>query len=132
MSSLNQPLHVPLMDEDHAVLDAFLDNATQAQDADLPKLFDDIRREVALHFAREEQLMRKHDVPVYDCHVELHAALLEQVDLGRRFVEAGDMAGLRIHLSSALPHLISQHIATADSVSAGFIRGDHSAFACAG
>ena len=132
MLHLPQSLNVPLMDEDHAVLDAFLDNANHAQDADLPQLFEDIRREIALHFAREEQLMQKHDVPVYACHVELHAALLEQADLGRGFIEAGDMASLRIHLGSALPHLISQHIATADTVSAGFIRGDHSAFARAG
>lgn len=131
MSQPQNPLGVPLMDEDHARLEALFDAAATLDDARLPTAFTEIRVELAAHLAREEKLMQAHDVPVLPCHIELHQALQAQTDAGQRFVDSGDMAGLRIHLTSAVPHLVAQHVASADTVSAGFIKGDMSAFSCA-
>ena len=131
MSQPQNPLGVPLMDEDHARLEAMFEAAATMDEARLPAAFAEIRDELAAHLAREEKLMQAHDVPVLPCHVELHQALMAQAEAGRRLVETGDAASLRIHLASALPHLVAQHVATADTVSAGFIKGDMSAFTCA-
>jgi len=131
MSQPQNPLGVPLMDEDHARLEDMFEAAATMDDAGLPAAFVEIRNELAAHLAREEKLMQAHDVPVLPCHVELHQALMTQAEAGQRLVDSGDLAGLRIHLASALPHLVAQHVATADTVSAGFIKGDMSGFACA-
>lgn len=132
MPQPNNPLGVPLMDEDHARLEALFAAAANLEDAGLPSALEEIRAELAAHFAREEKLMQTHQVPVLPCHIELHQALLDQAAAGTGFVERADMVGLRVHLAGALAHLVEQHVATADTVSAAFIKGDMSGFACAG
>lgn len=134
MNSLSpmKPLGVELMDADHARLDRLFDAVAHAGDDMLAVLFEEMRDEIAAHFAREEAMMHACAVPVLPCHAEMHEKLLAQFDAGRRFVEADDFIGLRIHLGSAAPHLVAHHVETADTVAAGFITGDLSAFTCAG
>jgi len=131
MLSNLKPLGIDLMDEDHARIDSLFGAVAAAGDDLLVTLFDELRDEIAAHFAREEAMMQARDIPVLPCHVEMHQTLLAQFDAGRQFVEKEDFIGLRIHLGSAAPHLVAHHVETADTVAAGFIKGDPSAFTCA-
>jgi hemerythrin len=115
-------LGVPLMDKDHAHLDALLLRASQAGEAALPELLMEIEAETRAHFSREEELMRSAGVPVLHCHMGQHAHLLSQFDRGREAAARGDGAGLRRFLCADLPELFRDHVGTVDRVTAGFLQ----------
>jgi hemerythrin len=115
-------LGVPLMDKDHAHLDAMLLRASQAGEAALPELLMEIEAETRAHFSREEELMRSARVPVLHCHIGQHAHLLSQFDQGREAAARGDTARLRRFLCADLPELFRDHVGTVDRVTAGFLQ----------
>ena len=115
------PLGIPLMDEDHAALEALFADVATTADADLATLARTIVTEVTAHFGREEQLMEKAQVPILNCHRAQHAALLsEAAELLRA---ATTSEALRLVLGLHLPQLVEGHVASVDRVSSEFLRG---------
>ncbi|MBX3524689.1 MAG: hemerythrin family protein [Rhodoblastus sp.] len=110
------------MDEDHARLEQAIAQAADAPEADLPALHEAIARELAAHFAREEDLMRTHDFPGLHCHLAQHKLLLEEA---RRPV-AGGGGALRRRIAVYIAQLVESHVLTLDSITAAFIRGEFS------
>ena len=108
------------MDEDHARLEQAIAQAADAPEADLPALHEAIARELAAHFAREEDLMRTHDFPGLHCHLAQHKLLLEEA---RRPVAGGGDA-LRRRIAVYIAQLVESHVLTLDSITAAFIRGE--------
>jgi hemerythrin-like metal-binding protein len=125
--AMSQPelvLGVPLMDEDHARLEALFASIAGTPDNGLPALFDAAEAETKAHFEREEQLMRAADFPVLFCHVAQHKMILAEFENGRRAKDASDTAELRRFLTRTLPGLVSAHVASVDRVTAGFLKGE--------
>lgn len=116
------PLGVPLMDDDHASIEAMLATAADAPDDCLQGQLWACRTEIAAHFRREEALMRERGVPVLACHVAQHARLIEDIDSVLAAPALPDR--LRTYLARDLPNLVMAHIASVDQVSARFINGD--------
>jgi hemerythrin len=115
-------LGVPLMDKDHAHLDAMLLRASQAGEAALPELLMEIEAETRAHFGREEELMRSVGVPILHCHIGQHENFLSQFDQGREAAARGDGAGLRRFICVVLPELFREHVGTVDRITAGFLQ----------
>jgi hemerythrin-like metal-binding protein len=115
-------LGVPLMDRDHAAIERMFDEARQTPDANVLAHFDALSEVIADHFAREERAMTEARVPVLLCHLELHAQLLREVELIRAEIVARGAAAARNLVDSVLPELVANHVATADTVSARFLR----------
>ena len=119
---MNPILGVPLMDGDHATLERMLVEAGEKPDSDLLSAFDAIAREIRDHFAREERAMTEARVPVLMCHLELHARILRDVEMMRAEIVAHGPARARDLIEAVLPQLIADHVASADAVSATFLR----------
>ena len=117
-------LGVELMDEDHARLEALLEHAAQAADADLPGLFAQAEAETRAHFEREEKLMQSAGLPVFHCHAAQHRLLLAEFDRARISAISGDTASLRHFLIYALPEMLTAHIDSVDRVTASFLRNE--------
>jgi hemerythrin-like metal-binding protein len=115
-------LGVPLMDCDHAAIEHMLVEAKEKPYSELLDHFDAIAQELRDHFAREERAMTEARVPVLLCHLELHAQILSEVGALRREIVARDAASARELIDAVLPSLIANHVATADTVSARFLR----------
>jgi hemerythrin len=115
-------LGVPLMDRDHAAIERLFGDVATTPDESLPDLFEAIARELAEHFAREEAVMTEARVPILLCHLELHAQLLREVERMRDEIASRGGAGAREILGAMLPQLVANHVATADTVSASFLR----------
>ena len=123
MNAPQIPLGVPLMDEDHARLEALFETASSLPDAELGAFLARVRDELAQHFAREEELMRQHDAPVLHCHIAQHHMLLTEVDMaGTR--AAGDVSAQRRLLTRDLPALVLSHVASVDQVTSRFLGGN--------
>ena len=89
------------MDEDHARLEQAIEQAAEAPEAELPALHADLARELAAHFAREEDLMRVHDFPGLHCHMAQHRLIVEEA---RRPVAGGAISPAgAVSLSPAAP-----------------------------
>ena len=116
-------LGVPLMDDDHAHLESLFGCVDAVADERLPEFLETVRSEVAAHFAREEELMRDRDVPVYDCHVAQHRLLLSELDTARASAPSTRPAQLREFLSYVGPNLVMSHVASVDRVTAAFLQG---------
>lgn len=114
------PLGLPEMDHDHARIEALLAEAPQTPDSGLPSLLARVAKEVAGHFACEEEYLRMRDYPGMFCHAAQHRILLE--DLTRASRDAGD--DLRRQLETVIPQLVLSHIATMDRMAAQFISGE--------
>ena len=124
MTSPSLVLHVPLMDQDHARIEALLAQVPGAADQDLPRLLREIEVETVGHFDREEALMRLEGVPVLHCHIAQHRIILSALAEGHRAIEMGDMPALRRFLSVELAGAITAHIGSADRVTASFLKGE--------
>lgn len=124
-------LSVPLMDEDHARLEALLNTVDSAADAALAGLFTDIERETREHFAREEDLMQRVGVPIYHCHVAQHRLLLDAFARGHAAIASGNTTLLRIFLTHEFPVILDTHIDSVDRVTASLMSGEMPAEAVA-
>lgn len=118
----NLPLGVPLMDADHAILEAMFERVPVTRDDELPALFMQIEAEVIAHFAREEQLMAEHDAPVAHCHHTQHALLLAEFSRARSVATGEDAEALRLVLAQ-LEEFVAGHVASVDRVTAQFLGG---------
>ena len=116
-------LGVPLLDRDHAALERMFADVKATPDEGLPALFAAIARELSEHFAREEAAMTEARVPLLLPHLELHAQILREVEKMRDELASRGAEGARELMGAILPQLIDDHIATADSASAAFLRG---------
>jgi hemerythrin-like metal-binding protein len=116
-------LGIAFIDRDHREIDAMFARVADTPDVALPRLLDEIARELAAHFAREEAALIEARIPVLLPHIELHAQLLREVDRMRRAVAAND-PDVRGLIAECLPRLVAEHIATADAISAAFCCGD--------
>ncbi len=116
-------LGVPFMDRDHAAIERMFAKVATTPDEGLPSLFEAVARELVEHFAREEAAMTEARVPVLLRHLELHAQLLREVEKMRDEIASRGVEGVRQLLGAMLPQLVANHIATADTVSAPFLRG---------
>lgn len=115
-------LGVPLMDRDHETLDRLFARASETEDAGLPDALEAIATELGAHFAREEALMTEARVPILLCHLELHAQLLREVEKMRDVISSLDTDTARQMVRVILPGLVANHVATADTASASFLR----------
>jgi len=116
------PLGVPLMDEDHARIEALLDGVSALPDADLPAFGARLHRALAEHFAAEEKLMQARNAPILECHIAQHRMLLAEVAAGVERAGA-DADALRRHLGRDVSALVLAHVASVDQVAARFLAG---------
>jgi hemerythrin-like metal-binding protein len=112
-------LDVPLMDGDHAVIEAMFERVETTDDADLAALLAEIDAEVIAHFAREEVLIDAREVPVANCHKAQHRILLGEFARARTATDGGD---LRRWLA-VLAELVAGHVGSVDRVTAQFLGG---------
>lgn len=126
MTRPNSVLGVPLMDEDHARLEALFDRTAETPDAGLPALLAEVEAETRAHFAREETLMQSAGVPVFHCHAAQHRLLLAEFARPYDAVSRGDMESLRRFLGDTLPEMIAAHVNSVDHVTASFLNGETS------
>ncbi len=115
-------LDVPLMDGDHAAIEAMIVGFAEKPDAELRDGFEAIAEAIRAHFAREEDAMTEARVPILHCHLELHAQFLREVEAMRAEIAARGPAVARDLVGAVLPHMLANHIGTADTVSARFLR----------
>jgi hemerythrin len=127
MTSRNPVLGVPLMDEDHARLEALFERVAETADAGLRALLAEAEAETRAHFDREETLMQSADVPAYHCHMAQHKQLLAEFTAAHYAAENGDMTGLRSFLGRILPVLVEAHVDSVDRVTASFLKSEANA-----
>lgn len=116
-------LGVSRMDDDHAVIEALFAQAPSIPDSGLPDYFQAVRQELEDHFAREEALMRQHQVPVLFCHIAQHRHILDTLGATEERLEAGAWQDVRRFLTHELPGIVLAHVASVDRLSANFILG---------
>ena len=118
------PLGVPVMDEDHAILETLFATAPTTENGGLSDLFETIAAEIRDHFDREETVMERAQVPILHCHKLQHAALLAEVaTMRQRLAEAEP--GMKRHLIGfVLARLVADHIASIDQISSTFLLRD--------
>jgi hemerythrin len=123
MATRPEHLGVPEMDTEHLEIAALFDSFAGLGDADLSDALD--RADMALrdHFAHEEALMERHQVPVLFCHIAQHKKLLAEFDAARADASRADWPALRRRLTVILPELILGHVASVDRVTSMWILG---------
>jgi hemerythrin len=115
------PLGVPVMDADHAALAKLFDRVPSTQVEALMGLFEIIASEIRDHFAREEAVMEKAQVPVLHCHKTQHAALLVEVDAMRSRLPQDTPAMQRHLIGFVLARHVADHVAGVDQISSTFL-----------
>lgn len=117
-------LGVPEMDADHLeIAELFGRNAASGDEA-LPRVLDETEEAIRAHFAREEELMARHDVPVLFCHIAQHKKLMAEFTEARADLRDGRIDALRFRLKVLLPELVLAHVASVDRVTSMWIRGE--------
>jgi hemerythrin-like metal-binding protein len=114
-------LCVEMMDQDHLRIEKMSDAASQAPDEGLPVLYRDIAKELAAHFAREEDFLRKKRFPGLNCHLAQHNVLLSEMAHGEPPKSAG--AELRQRMLFVMSQLVLSHVTTTDRMAAAFLKG---------
>lgn len=120
-------LDVPLMDDDHARLEALFGRLPATADADLPALLAEVEAETRAHFEREEGLMQAADVPVFFCHVAQHKIIMAEFAKAHDAMARNDLGALRQFIGVTLAGLVEAHIDSVDRVTAGFLKGEFAA-----
>lgn len=107
------------MDDVHEEFAQLLNAASDSADGQLPKALNDLVVHLESHFGAEDELMRLHEFPPRDCHIEEHAAVLksahevmgmlradEGIVVARSFIRslASWFPGHSDYLDSALAH----------------------------
>ena len=96
--------------------------ASQAPDEDLPVLYRDIAKELAAHFAREEDFLRERQFPGLNCHLAQHNVLLAEMAHGEPPKSAD--GELRRRMLFVMPQLVLSHVTTMDRMAAAFLKGE--------
>ncbi|MGO8911671.1 MAG: bacteriohemerythrin [Bradyrhizobium sp.] len=115
-------LGVEVMDQDHLRIERMFEAASCAPDMDLPALYRDVVKELAAHFAREEDFLREKDFPGLYCHLAQHNVLLAEMAHGEGPKSAG--GDLRRRMQFILPQLVLSHVTTMDRMAAAFLKGE--------
>jgi hemerythrin-like metal-binding protein len=115
-------LGVEMMDQDHLRIEKMFEAASHAPDEDLPVLYRDIAKELAAHFAREEDFLREKQFPGLNCHLAQHNVLLAEMAHGVPPKSAG--AELRRRMLFVMPQLVLSHVTTMDRMAAAFLKGE--------
>ena len=115
-------LGVEMMDQDHLRIEKMFEAASHAPDGDLPVLYRDIAKELAAHFAREEDFLREKQFPGLNCHLAQHNVLLAEMSHGEPPKSAG--GELRRRMLFVMPQLVLSHVTTMDRMAAAFLRGE--------
>ncbi len=112
------PLGVAAMDDDHRALAQLFAATPNLADGELPGHLDRLLDALRAHFEREEAAMAAAQIPILHCHRGQHAALLDEAARLRQAF-AGAEAPMRRHIIGfRLSHLVSDHVASADAISA--------------
>jgi hemerythrin len=114
------PLGVPVMDEDHYVLEQMFAQTARIEDSGLAAHLDAILAEIAAHFRREEAEMERVGVPILSCHRIQHAALLDEGAKIRAFFPGAEPRARRRLIEFNLAQLVANHVAGPDRVSSEF------------
>ena len=115
-------LGVEMMDQDHRGIEKIFEAASHAPDEDLPVLYRDIAKELAAHFAREEDFLRERQFPGLNCHLAQHNVLLAEMAHGEPPKSAG--GELRRRMLFVMPQLVLSHVTTMDRMAAAFLKGE--------
>jgi hemerythrin-like metal-binding protein len=115
-------LGVKMMDQDHLRIEKMFETASHAPDEDLPVLYRDIARELAAHFAREEDFLREKQFPGLNCHFAQHNVLLAEMAHGEPLKSAS--GELRQRMLFVMPQLVLSHVTTMDRMAAAFLKGE--------
>jgi hemerythrin-like metal-binding protein len=115
-------LGVEMMDQDHLRIEKIFEAASHAPDEDLPVLYRDIAKELAAHFAREEDFLRERQFPGLNCHLAQHNVLLAEMAHGEPPKSAD--GELRRRMLFVVPQLVLSHVTTMDRMAAGFLKGE--------
>jgi len=115
-------LGVEMMDQDHLRIEKMFEAASHAPDEDLPILYRDIAKELAAHFAREEDFLREKQFPGLNCHLAQHNVLLAEMAHGEPPKSVG--WELRRRMLFVMPQLVLSHLTTMDRMAAAFLKGE--------
>lgn len=115
-------LGVEMMAQDHLRIEKMFEAASHAPDEDLPVLYRDIAKELAAHFAREEDFLRERQFPGLNCHLAQHNVLLAEMAHGEPPKSAD--GELRRRMLFVMPQLVLSHVTTMDRMAAAFLKGE--------
>jgi hemerythrin-like metal-binding protein len=115
-------LGVEMMDQDHLRIEKMFEAGSHAPNEDLPVLYRDIAKELAAHFAREEEFLREKQFPGLNCHLAQHNVLLAEMAHGEPPKSAG--GELRRRMLFVMPQLVLSHVTTMDRMAAAFLKGE--------
>jgi hemerythrin len=111
---------VDFMDSDHQVFIDMVNAFAQADEADLPALFDALYAHTEEHFAREEALMDKIKFFATDCHKGEHGRVLNEMRRFREHLSKGNIAFARAYVTDQIPQWFILHRNTMDSATAAY------------
>lgn len=123
MNSPILPLGVPIMDRDHAEIEAMLASVETTADNRLIDLFDKIANAIDAHFIREEKMMEDAQVPALECHRAQHAMIMREVTAVRPVAADAEPTRVRRLLALLLPQLIEAHVSSVDRLTAEYLTG---------
>ena len=115
-------LGVEMMDQDHLRIEKMFEAASHAPDEDLPVLYRDIAKELAVHFAREEDFLRERQFTGLNCNLAQHNILLAEMAHGEPPKSAD--GELRRRMLFVVPPLVLSHVTTMDRMAAAFLKGE--------
>jgi hemerythrin-like metal-binding protein len=115
-------LGIEMMDQDHLRIESMFELASHAPEEDLPVLYRDVAKELAAHFAREEDFLRDKQFPGLHCHLAQHNILLAEMEHGADPKSAG--GELRQRMLVTMPQLVLSHVKTMDRIAAAFLKGE--------
>ena len=107
-------LGVTNMDAEHRRFVALIATLQGCADADLAPTLEEFAAHAKAHFAAEDASMVEIDLPIRDCHIDEHAAVLQSVDAVLALVRGGDSAQGR-RLAQALADWFPGHVQHLDS-----------------
>ncbi len=94
-----------------------------ADPADIASQLDGWVEHTRKHFARENELMQRHNFPAFPVHSGEHERILNLLeDLRRTWIESKALRPLALFLFEEWPAWFDNHVHTMDNVTASFIR----------
>ncbi len=109
-----------MIDDDHADFERLLETVKKQDDAALSGGLADLRKHMAEHFEREQNLMRETGFPMVMIHRNEHQRVLAWTDSVIIALERGDTEFVRHFLNVELPQWFVQHAATMDTATANW------------
>lgn len=111
-----------MIDGDHADFERLLDTVQKQDDDALADGLAEVRKHMAEHFEREQNLMRDTGFPMVMIHRNEHQRVLAWTDSVIIAHERGEIGVVRHFLKVELPEWFVQHAATMDTATANWAR----------